>query len=180
MPESFALLRRQRTDDLSKLADQHMQHDLRSEDRDALKSAASTVSMWTTVGSAIGVGLGLYAAIRLRSSRKAFFAAIRAQERPTKVVFADGRTEPIPDLTPLLKPTTFGDFATYFFASAGGLFLGGELGFAGGAASASRTISSDPEMRKRIEHAFRGFRADILRRQADELDNGASVSGLML
>lgn len=92
MPESFALLRRQRTDDLSKLADQHMQHDLRSEDRDALKSAASTVSMWTTVGSAIGVGLGLYAAIRLRSSRKAFFAAIRAQERPTKVVFADGRT----------------------------------------------------------------------------------------
>jgi len=92
MSESLALLRRQRTDDLSKLADQHMQHDLQSEDRDALKSAASTVSMWTTVGSAIGIGLGLYAAIRLRSSRKAFFAAIRAQERPTKVVFADGRT----------------------------------------------------------------------------------------
>lgn len=111
-------------------------------------------------------------------------------------------SESIPDLTPLLKPTTFGDFATYFFASAGGLFLGGELGmnshdnpsqtskvpkfninesgFAGGAASASRTISSDPEMRKRIEHAFRGFRADVLRRQADELDNGANVSGLML
>lgn len=36
--------------------------------------------------------------------------------------------ESIPDITPLLKPTTFGDFATYFFASAGGLFLGGELG----------------------------------------------------
>ncbi len=28
----------------------------------------------------------------------------------------------------MLKPTTLGDFATYFFASAGGLFLGGELG----------------------------------------------------
>jgi hypothetical protein len=39
-----------------------------------------------------------------------------------------GFLEPIPDLTPLLKPTTLGDFATYFFASAGGLFLGGELG----------------------------------------------------
>lgn len=38
------------------------------------------------------------------------------------------RTESIPDITPLLKPTTLGDFATYFFASAGGLFLGGELG----------------------------------------------------
>lgn len=36
--------------------------------------------------------------------------------------------ESIPDLTPLLKPTTLGDFATYFFASAGGLLLGGELG----------------------------------------------------
>lgn len=152
MSESFALLRRRRSDELAKLADQHLQHDLQADDRDALKSAASTVSLWTTVGSAVGLGLGLYAAIRLRSNRKAFFAAIRAQERPTKVVFADGRTgmfpnlhhvihifyqqwdladnisEPIPDLTPLLKPTTLGDLATYFFASLGGLFLGGELG----------------------------------------------------
>lgn len=92
MSESLPLLRRQRTDDLSKLADQHLQHDLQSDDRDALKSAASRVSLWTTIGSAVGVGLGLYAAIRLRSTRKAFFAAVRAQERPTKVVFADGRT----------------------------------------------------------------------------------------
>lgn len=28
----------------------------------------------------------------------------------------------------MLKPSTFGDVATYLFASAGGLFLGGELG----------------------------------------------------
>lgn len=27
-----------------------------------------------------------------------------------------------------MKPTTFGDIATYFFSSFGGLFLGGELG----------------------------------------------------
>lgn len=40
----------------------------------------------------------------------------------------DKISEPIPDLTPLLKPTTLGDVATYFFASLGGLFLGGELG----------------------------------------------------
>jgi hypothetical protein len=92
MSESFALLRRRRSDDLAKLADQHLQNDLQADDRDALKSAASTVSLWTTVGSAVGLGLGLYAAIRLRSNRKAFFAAIRAQEKPTKVVFADGRT----------------------------------------------------------------------------------------
>lgn len=36
--------------------------------------------------------------------------------------------ESIPDLTPLLEPTPLGDFATYFFAGAGGLLLGGELG----------------------------------------------------
>lgn len=36
--------------------------------------------------------------------------------------------ESLPDLTPMLKPSTLGDVATYFFASLGGLFLGGELG----------------------------------------------------
>ncbi|KAJ5679736.1 hypothetical protein N7462_007980 [Penicillium macrosclerotiorum] len=180
MSESIALFRRHRSDELAKLADQHLQHDLQAADRDALKSAASSVSLWATVGSAIGLGLGLYAAIRLRSTRRAFFAAVRAQEKPTQVVFADGRTEAIPDLTPLLKPTTLGDFATYFFASAGGLFLGGELGFAGGAAKGSRSITADPETKKRIETAFRRFRADVLRREADALDKGANVSEIML
>lgn len=92
MAESLAILRQQRSDELANLADQHLQHDLRSEDREKLKAAASSVSLWTTVGSAIGVSLGLLAAIRLRSTRKAFFSAIRAQEKPTKVVFQDGRT----------------------------------------------------------------------------------------
>jgi hypothetical protein len=48
-----------------------------------------------------------------------------------KITITDRETEAIPDITPLLKPTTLGDFATYFFASAGGLFLGGELGMPG-------------------------------------------------
>lgn len=107
--------------------------------------------------------------------------------------------ESIPDLTPMLKPTTVGDFARYFFASAGGLFLGGELGrdfpfywnmsldgivlidvffvigFLAGTASANRSIAAEPESRKRIETAFKRFRADVLRKEADELDKGASV-----
>ncbi|KAJ5780793.1 hypothetical protein N7457_005953 [Penicillium paradoxum] len=179
MADSLAILRQQRSDELARLADQHMQHDLQSEDRDKLKAAASSVSLWTTVGSAIGVSLGLLAAIRLRSTRKAFFSAIRAQEKPTKVMFQDGRTESIPDLTPLLKPTTLGDVATYLFASAGGLLLGGELGFAGGAASATRSMSADPESRKRIETAFRRFRADVLRKEADALDKGENATELI-
>lgn len=92
MSEPLALLRRRRGEELTRLADEHLQHDLQAEDRDKLKSAASTVSLWTTVGSAVGLGLGIFAAFRLRSTRRAFFAAIRAQERPTKVIFADGRT----------------------------------------------------------------------------------------
>lgn len=99
MSESFAVLRRRRSDELAKLADEHMQHDLQADDRDKLKAAASKVSLWTTVGSAVGISLGLYAAIRLRSTRKAFFAAVRAQEKPTQVVFADGRTGMLMHLT---------------------------------------------------------------------------------
>jgi len=175
MPESLAALRKQRRDELARLADQHMQHDLQPSDRETLKAAARKVSTWTTIGSLAGLGLGLYVAFRLRTSRKALFDAFRAAEKPKSIVFADGRTEPVPDITPLLKPTTVGDVATYFFASVGGLFLGGELGLVAGSASGSRTITKDPETRKRIENAFRKFRADILRKEADALDGGQSV-----
>ncbi|KAK1149711.1 hypothetical protein N8T08_005264 [Aspergillus melleus] len=175
MSESFAAIRSRRSDELTRLANEHIQQDLRPDDRDVLKSAASRVSFWTAFGSAVGVGLGLYTAFRLRSTRRAFFQAFRAQERPTQVVFADGRTESLSDITPLLKPTTFGDFATYFFASAGGLFLGGELGLVGGAAGARSSITSEPERKERIEKAFRKFRADVLRKEADSLDSGDSI-----
>jgi hypothetical protein len=49
------------------------------------------------------------------------------------------------------------------------------IGLLGGSASASRSITKDPEMRKRIENAFRKFRADVLRREADEIDRADSV-----
>ncbi|KAL2864385.1 uncharacterized protein BJX67DRAFT_361519 [Aspergillus lucknowensis] len=177
MPLLYPSAHHRRSDELAQLANHHFHHDLQADDRDALRSAASRVSLWTTVGSAVGMGLGLYAAFRLRSSRKAFFEVFRAQEKPSKIVFADGRTESIPDLTPLLKPTTLGDFATYLFASAGGLFLGGELGFLSGAASGTSSLTKDPERKKRVEDAFRKFRADLLRKEADALDKGRSVTG---
>jgi hypothetical protein len=72
----------------------------------------------------------------------------------------------------LLKPTTLGDFATYFFFGGGGLFFGGELGLLSGSTFAARTITGDPGRRARIETAFRKFKADALRRQADQLDGG--------
>jgi hypothetical protein len=45
MPESSFAIRSRRGDELTRLADQHMQHDLQPEDRDVLKSAASRVSL---------------------------------------------------------------------------------------------------------------------------------------
>lgn len=92
MSDSFAATRNRRSDELSRLADEHIQQDLQADDRQALKSAASRVSFWTAFGSAVGFGLGLYTAFRLRSTRHAFFQAFRMQEKPTQVMFADGRT----------------------------------------------------------------------------------------
>jgi hypothetical protein len=37
-------------------------------------------------------------------------------------------------------------------------------------------LTSDPERKKRVENAFRRFRADLLRKEADELDKGRSVT----
>ena len=88
--------------------------------------------------------------------------------------------EPIPDLTPLLAPTTLGDIATYLFFGAGGLFLGGETGLITGSYSASRTIARDPDSRARIESAFRKFRADVLRKEAERLDGEGKDKGGVL
>lgn len=83
------------------------------------------------------------------------FNAFKAREQPTAVRFAGGREEPIPDLTPVLKPSTLGDVATYMLLGAGGLFFGGELGLLTGTFRARSTIGRDRDSRQRIETAFR-------------------------
>jgi len=76
-----------------------------------------------------------------------------------------------------MKPSTLGDAATYLFFSAGGLFAFGELGALIGGFSASRTVSADPAARQRIETAFRRFRADVLRREAERMERGTGAVG---
>lgn len=100
------------------------------------------------------------------------FSAFRASEKPTSVKFANGRGEAIPDLTALLKPTTLGDIATYTFFAAGGIFVGGETGVMTGAWRAKSAIGQDGESKRRIEAAFRSFRADVLKKQIQELEAG--------
>lgn len=59
----------------------------------------------------------------------------------------------------------------------GGLFVGGETGLLFGSMAAGRTITRDSGARERIEKAFRKFRAETLRKEADRLDGGESGVG---
>lgn len=59
----------------------------------------------------------------------------------------------------------------------GGLFVGGETGLLCGSMAAASTIRREPVARGRIERAFRKFRAETLRREADTLDGEGSVVG---
>lgn len=68
------------------------QYSLNQSDRDLLKSAGSKVSTHAGIASVVGLSLGLYAAVRLRAMRVAYFNAFRAMEKPVEVRFADGRT----------------------------------------------------------------------------------------
>jgi hypothetical protein len=72
----------------------------------------------------------------------------------------------------MLRPSPAGDFAAYVFFSAGGLFIGGELGLLAGSWSARRAITDDAERKARIERAVRRYRADVLRREVQKLDAG--------
>jgi hypothetical protein len=95
---SFAAFRTtKQQEDLRKLAQGHYEHDLEEDDRRTLKSAASTAGTYATLGSLVGLGLGIYLAFRIRRSRVAMFEALRAAEKPTAVVFAGGRTGSFPD-----------------------------------------------------------------------------------
>ncbi|KAI0101898.1 hypothetical protein GGR51DRAFT_563110 [Nemania sp. FL0031] len=173
---SLAIFRSsQENNDLKKLANQHIHSDLEPSDREALRKATARVATVTTLGSFIGLGLGLYASIRLRKVRTDMFAAFRAAEKPSFVMFPNGRQEAIPDITPLMRPTKYGDFATYFFFGLGGTMLGGELGLLSGTWSASRGLSKDPDRRERIENAYRLLRVDVLRKEAARLESGGTA-----
>ena len=84
----------------------------------------------------------------------------------------DGELEALPDLSNILRPSPVGDFAAYVFFSAGGLFIGGELGLLAGSWSARRAVTSDAERKARIERAVRRYRADVLRREVQKLESG--------
>ncbi|KAF2860829.1 hypothetical protein K470DRAFT_299580 [Piedraia hortae CBS 480.64] len=169
--DSVALLRNGLGPDLGKLAEEHLKHDLRPSDRDALKKAATTFRTHAMVGSAVGLGLGVFLAARLRSARNLAFKAFQKSEKPVAIRFPSGREEPVPDVTAMIAPSGAGSFATYTLLGLGGLFLGGETGFLTGGLHAKSQINRDRESRERIQKAYRHFQADALRAQATRLEN---------
>lgn len=80
-----------------------------------------------------------------------------------------------------MKPSTLGDVAAGVFFGAGGLFIGGETGVLTGAWRARSMMDRDQESKRRIDTAFRRFRADVLRREVEGLERGekSTSSGLM-
>jgi hypothetical protein len=81
----------------------------------------------------------------------------------------------VPDLTPFLAPTRWGDAFAYFFFGLGGLFVGGETGLLGGTWAGARRVRADPARQQRIERAVRRFKADYHRQEAKRLDGGGAV-----
>ncbi|EME48459.1 hypothetical protein DOTSEDRAFT_67487 [Dothistroma septosporum NZE10] len=175
--DSLAVFRKGLGPDLNALAEKHMQHDLTQSDRDALRSAASTVSLHTGIGSLVGLTLASLLAFRLRSARRRMFTAFRAAEKPQAVRFADGREETLPDLTAVVKPSRLGDFATYTLLGAGGIFFGGETGLLTGTLRARQQIAQDRESGQRIQNAFKKFQADALREQAAAIEGSITKQG---
>ncbi|KAL7009456.1 hypothetical protein EMMF5_001087 [Cystobasidiomycetes sp. EMM_F5] len=148
----------------AELAQRHLQHDLTTSDRQVLESAAKKFGLYSTIGASVGLGLGLFLSLRIRRAGQVFYNAAKKAEKPTAIQFADGHTgEPNQILSGL-------------FFGLGGFFVGGEIGLLVGSASASRTVSADPTSRARIESAFRQFRIDVLRKQADDLEKQSRPS----
>ncbi|PRP76010.1 hypothetical protein PROFUN_01726 [Planoprotostelium fungivorum] len=170
--DSIAAFRRTMASDLHKLAEDHLQHDLHQSDRDLLMSAGNSFFTFAAAGTFIGLSLGALSAYRLRAAREAMFKALRTAERPTHLVFADGRQEAVPDLTSHLKPSRLGGIATYVLLSTGGMFLGGETGALLGSLRANQQIKSNPASYARIQTAFRNLRVDMLKKEAEELEKG--------
>ncbi|ROV91082.1 hypothetical protein VPNG_09921 [Cytospora leucostoma] len=162
-------------DELAQLAESHFKNDLTADDREVLKGAAKTISWQASAGSLLGLGLGVFLAYRARTLRKGIFNEFKTADQPRQLTFASGKTVDLPDVSSKLAPSALGDFAAYFFLGVGGLFLGGETGFLTGSSVAASRVRADAERRKRVDGAYRAFKIDALRQQADALEKGAPV-----
>lgn len=79
-------------DELAQLAESHFKNDLTADDKEVLKGAAGTISLHSSIGSVVGLGLGCLLAYRVRSLRKSWFTQFQASDAPRQVIYASGKT----------------------------------------------------------------------------------------
>lgn len=87
----FALFRPHPNDELAHIGEAHLKQDLSADDRARLRTAASKVTNYTTVGSLLGLGLGAAMAYRIHTNRVALYNAFKMVNRPVEVIFPNGR-----------------------------------------------------------------------------------------
>lgn len=87
----FALFRPHPNDELARIGEAHLKQDLSPDDRARLRTAASRVTNYTTVGSLLGLGLGAAMAYRIHTNRVALYNAFKMVNRPVEVIFPNGR-----------------------------------------------------------------------------------------
>ena len=59
-------------------------------DRDTLESAAQKLGVYSTIGAAAGLGLGLFLSLRIRRAGITIYNAAKQIEKPVAFKFADG------------------------------------------------------------------------------------------
>ena len=137
----------------------------------------NTLKRSALISGFIGLGLATALTFRFRQSRtrvlRAFHNNLAASEKPTRLVYDSGREEAIhADLPKAVKPSLWGAGLAYGLAGFAGVALGTDIGGTIAMDLAKREVERDEGRKERIEKAFRGWNADMLRKKADEMDQG--------
>jgi len=93
--------------------------------------------------------------------------ALGAFDRPSHMVFPNGRVGAVPELSPLIRPAGRSDYLTCTIFPISGILFGGIIGSFTGVSSPSRTLTKDPESERRMGRAFSEFAAEEHRKEAD-------------
>lgn len=79
-------------DNLAEVAEESHHDDLRLSDLHALGSAARQMATHMEFGALVGLGFGVWMAYRLWGAPKAILRVFPARKKPTRAMFADGRS----------------------------------------------------------------------------------------
>ena len=88
--------------------------------------------------------------------------------------------EPIPDMRPLLKPDILGGIASHLVFPTCGVLLGGFVGGVTGRWSVDKALKEHSEATARLQAAKRKIDAEVIRKEADWLDERRRVSDRLL